>query len=170
FHAVHHSAEHLDWLAAHREHPVDGLYTMTLENLPALLLGFRLEAIAGFVAFRGVWAVFIHSNVRLPLGPLKVLFGSPELHHWHHDAERGGTCNFANLSPLMDKLFGTYYAPPGRDPAWIGTPEKVPHDYLGQLAYPLAELGRDGVRAARAMARRARGATPQPEPPPAPAE
>jgi sterol desaturase/sphingolipid hydroxylase (fatty acid hydroxylase superfamily) len=23
FHAVHHSAEHLDWLAAHREHPLD---------------------------------------------------------------------------------------------------------------------------------------------------
>ena len=26
FHAVHHSAEYLDWLAAHREHPLEGLF------------------------------------------------------------------------------------------------------------------------------------------------
>jgi len=30
FHSVHHSAEHLDWLAAHREHPLDTIYTMGL--------------------------------------------------------------------------------------------------------------------------------------------
>src|SRR5690606_8739497 len=35
FHAVHHSSEHLDWLAAHREHPLDGLYTQAVINLPA---------------------------------------------------------------------------------------------------------------------------------------
>jgi hypothetical protein len=34
FHAVHHSAEHLDWLAAHREHPLDTLYTVGIINLP----------------------------------------------------------------------------------------------------------------------------------------
>src|SRR5262245_8646570 len=32
FHAVHHAAERLDWLAAHREHPVDSVYTLTLVN------------------------------------------------------------------------------------------------------------------------------------------
>lgn len=68
FHSVHHSAEHLDWLAAHREHPLDTVYTLTLINLPAFVLGFPLEVLAGFIAFRGVWAIYIHSNVRLPLG------------------------------------------------------------------------------------------------------
>ncbi|MEY2427422.1 MAG: hypothetical protein QOJ40_307 [Verrucomicrobiota bacterium] len=34
FHSIHHSAEHLDWLAAHREHPLDTVYTMGLINLP----------------------------------------------------------------------------------------------------------------------------------------
>ena len=29
FHSIHHSAEHLDWLAAHREHPIDTIYTRT---------------------------------------------------------------------------------------------------------------------------------------------
>ena len=84
FHSVHHSAEHLDWLAAHREHPLDTVYTLTLINLPAFVLGFPLDTLAGFIAFRGIWAIYIHSNVRLPLGPLRPLLGAPELHHWHH--------------------------------------------------------------------------------------
>src|SRR5262245_36628341 len=45
FHSVHHSARHLDWLAAHREHPLDTVYTMTLINLPAMALGFPLETL-----------------------------------------------------------------------------------------------------------------------------
>ncbi|MBL4752899.1 MAG: sterol desaturase family protein [Flavobacteriales bacterium] len=88
FHKVHHSAEHLDWLAAHREHPLDSIYTIGIINLPAFVLGFPLETIAGLIAFRGIWAIYIHSNVRLPLGPLRMLIGSPELHHWHHDLDR----------------------------------------------------------------------------------
>ena len=66
--------------------------------------------LAGLVAFRGLWAIYIHSNVRLPIGPLRWIIGAPELHHWHHAKERG-SCNFANLSPLMDLMFGTYRCP-----------------------------------------------------------
>jgi sterol desaturase/sphingolipid hydroxylase (fatty acid hydroxylase superfamily) len=73
FHAIHHTAEHLDWLAAHREHPIDSLYTIGLLNLPVYLTGIPISTIAFFAAFRGLWAIYIHSNVRLPIGPLRVL-------------------------------------------------------------------------------------------------
>ena len=33
FHSIHHSAEHLDWLAAHREHPIDTIYMMNAGRL-----------------------------------------------------------------------------------------------------------------------------------------
>jgi sterol desaturase/sphingolipid hydroxylase (fatty acid hydroxylase superfamily) len=135
FHAVHHSAEHLDWLAAHREHPLDGLYTQTLVNLPAFLLGFPVDTLAGLAAFRGMWAIFIHSNVRMPLGPLAILLGAPQLHHWHHARERFAG-NYANLSPLMDLLFGTYSCPTS-EPATLGLSEPFPRSYLGQLLWPL---------------------------------
>ncbi|WP_276481607.1 sterol desaturase family protein [Paraflavitalea pollutisoli] len=135
FHKVHHSAEHMDWLAAHREHPLDSIYTVGLINLPAMLLGFNLSSLAAIVAFRGIWAIYIHSNVRLPLGPLKYLIGSPEMHHWHHDVERDRG-NYANLSPLMDLLFGTHYCPP-HEPEQFGIKEKLPADYVGQLLQPL---------------------------------
>jgi len=134
FHSIHHSAEHLDWLAAHREHPVDTVYTATLINLPAFLLGFPLETLAGLLAFRGMWAVYIHSNVRLPIGPLRWFVGAPELHHWHHDRDRDAG-NYANISPLMDLLFGTYRCP-DQEPERFGIQEPIASGYLGQLLHP----------------------------------
>jgi sterol desaturase/sphingolipid hydroxylase (fatty acid hydroxylase superfamily) len=135
FHKVHHSAEHLDWLAAHREHPLDSLYTVGIINLPAFILGFPLETLAGFIAFRGIWAIYIHSNVRLPLKFLRVLIGAPELHHWHHDRDRQAG-NYANISPLMDIIFGTYKCP-GHEPERFGIDEPVPKNYVGQLLEPM---------------------------------
>jgi sterol desaturase/sphingolipid hydroxylase (fatty acid hydroxylase superfamily) len=134
FHSIHHSAEHLDWLAAHREHPLDSVYTMGLINLPAFLMGFPLETLAGLLAFRGLWAIYIHSNVRLQIGPLRVLIGAPELHHWHHSREREAG-NYANISPLMDVLFGTYRCP-AHEPDALGVVEPMPRSYVAQLLHP----------------------------------
>lgn len=135
FHKVHHSSEHLDWLAAHREHPLDSIYTIGIINLPAFILGFPLEMIAGLIAFRGIWAIYIHSNVRLPLRFLRVLIGAPELHHWHHDRDRHAG-NYANISPLMDIIFGTYTCP-DHEPERFGIAEPVPKNYVGQLLEPI---------------------------------
>ena len=134
FHAIHHSSTKLDWIAAHREHPLDGLYTMTLLNLPAIVLGVPLQAALGLIVFRGIWAVFIHSNVRLPLGPLDLVFGSPDLHHWHH-AKHGAACNFGNLAPWTDLVFGTHYCP-SAPPEELGIAEVLPSSYAGLLWAP----------------------------------
>lgn len=135
FHKVHHTAVTLDWLAAHREHPIDSIYTVGIINLPALILGFNLDALAVMVAFRGIWAIYIHSNVRLNLGKIKMLIGSPDLHHWHHDKERDRG-NYANISPLMDILFGTYVCPP-TEPKEFGIKEDFPTTYIGQMLRPI---------------------------------
>ncbi len=146
FHKVHHSAEQLDWLAAHREHPLDSIYTIGLINLPAFILGFPLETLAGFIAFRGIWAIYIHSNVRLPIGPLKILIGAPELHHWHHDLDRKAG-NYANISPLMDIIFGTYTCPK-KEPDAFGIKEPFPKNYIGQMLHPLVpdKIGKKLIR------------------------
>lgn len=134
FHSVHHTSTEIDWLAAHREHPIDGLYTQGLVNLPALLLGFSLAPVLGVVAFRSMWAIFIHSNVRIPLGPLQYFVGSPKLHRWHHAKSRD-VGNYANLAPWLDVLFGTYHCPEN-DPDELGVEEPMPADYLGLLSQP----------------------------------
>lgn len=137
FHAVHHSAEHLDWVAAHREHPVDGLITMALVNLPAFLLGFPIEGIAAYLVVRGMWSIFIHSNVRLPLGPLGLLFGDPALHHWHHAQSDRMNHNYANVAPYLDVIFGTHYRPDGDETYALGLREWWPAGYFAQLWWPL---------------------------------
>ena len=146
FHSIHHSAEHLDWLAAHREHPLDTIYTLTLINLPALVVGFPLETLAALAAFRGLWAIYIHSNVRLPMGPLKYLFGAPQLHHWHHDRARDAG-NYANISPLVDIVFGTYRCP-DHEPERFGIAEPLPRGYVAQLLHPL--MRKDSTRSDQA--------------------
>lgn len=178
FHAIHHSAEHLDWLAAHREHPLDTVYTMGLINLPVFLLGFPVETLAGVVAFRGMWAIYIHSNVRLPIGPLRVLIGAPELHHWHHDRDRDAG-NYANISPIMDKLFGTYVCP-DHEPESFGLHEPIPRGYFSQMVWPFVPtkwrakwLAWEANRPAKAQATwltrlHLRGASPVDLTPPAP--
>jgi sterol desaturase/sphingolipid hydroxylase (fatty acid hydroxylase superfamily) len=135
FHAVHHSSEHMDWLAGHREHPLDSIYTMTLINFPPMVLGFPLETIASFLLLRGVWAAYIHSNVRLPIGPLHWFIGAPELHHWHHYRDRD-VGNYCNLSPLMDILFGTYHCP-DHEPQRFGINEPTPRTYWGYMIQSL---------------------------------
>jgi len=136
FHAVHHSAEELDWLAAHREHPLDGLVTQLCQNLPAIALGVHYELLAGLVVFRGAWAVFIHSNVELPLGPLRFLLGAPDLHRFHHARVRETRHNFANLAPWLDVLFGTYFQPAPSSPIELGLSEPLSRSYLGHLLRP----------------------------------
>lgn len=136
FHRVHHTAERMDWLAAHREHPLDNLYTRTVENVPLLLLGFPMYTIAGFAVFRGMWAIFIHSNTNVDPGPLRYLIGAPRLHHWHHAVSTRGMVNFANLSPLMDLLFGTYHDP-RRMPKKVGITEPFERNYVAALITPL---------------------------------
>lgn len=135
FHKVHHTSETLDWLAAHREHPIDSIYTVGIINIPALILGFNLESLAVIVAFRGIWAIYIHSNVRFNIGVFKKIIGSPDLHHWHHDKERDRG-NYANISPLMDLIFGTYTCPPV-EPTDFGIKENFPTTYLGQMIKPV---------------------------------
>ncbi len=136
FHAVHHSSEEMDWLAAYRVHPVDQVIVKGASMLPIFMLGFSSPAIL-IAAFIYHWqALFIHSNVRVPLGPLRLLIAGPEFHHWHHANEREAyDKNFSGQLPLWDIVFRTLRMP-GRMPTRYGVDDAVPQGYLGQLTYP----------------------------------
>jgi len=136
FHAVHHSIEEMDWLAAHRVHPVDQILTKSASYLPLFALGFSPAAIAIYVAIYQWQSLLIHSNTRINYGPFKWIFASPKFHHWHHANERQAyDKNFAGQLPFLDALGGTLYMP-DRMPAKYGTNDPVPTVYHEQLAYP----------------------------------
>lgn len=139
FHAVHHSVEELDWLAAHRQHPLEAAWLLGVANLPALLLGFATAPLAAFILLQKLYTAFLHANVRVGFGRFSSLLASPRFHHWHHDRQvRAGTAgkNYASLLPVLDRLFGTYELPPGF-PARYGSDEPLAEGYVAQLFAPL---------------------------------
>lgn len=136
FHAVHHSNQELDFLAAHRQHPLEAIWLLAAANLPVLALGFSMEPLLWFVLAQKLYTAFLHANVRIGYGRFGVLLASPQFHHWHHDGRPGAPAkNFASTLPLLDKLWGTYAAPAGF-PERYGIDEPMAPDLLGQLAHP----------------------------------
>jgi sterol desaturase/sphingolipid hydroxylase (fatty acid hydroxylase superfamily) len=142
FHAVHHSAEEMDWLVAVRNHPVDLLLFRIASIGPLVALHVTPAAMAAFIAVFAWQSWLAHANVRLPYGPLRWLLVSPEFHHWHHAAERDAhDHNYANVLAIWDVLFGTVFLPRGRQPARYGVEERVPAGWVGRFVHPFRPRG-----------------------------
>lgn len=139
FHAVHHSIEEMDWLAAARLHPVDQVFVKSVTILPLYVMGFTAQTFGVYLALVALQAIFVHANVRFRFGPLRWVFSTPEFHHWHHAAEpQAFNKNYAGQLPLLDLLFGTLYMPRKRMPERYGISEPVPRGYLGQMSHPFS--------------------------------
>jgi len=145
FHAIHHSAEHIDWLVNTRAHPVDLVLTRLAGFVPIYLLGLaqvnngRLDTAVVLVTIFGtIWTFFIHANIRWRLGPLEWLISSPAFHHWHHTNDEHRDRNFASIFPLIDRIFGTAWLPRYWPPVY-GIDGKVPPTFNGQLLEPLTK-------------------------------
>lgn len=143
FHAIHHSAEHLDWLVNTRAHPVDMVFTRLSGLAPVYLLGLAYTtgphidpAVAIITIFGTLWTFFIHANIKVRLGPLNWLISSPAFHHWHHTNDQHRDHNFAFVFPLIDRLFGTAWLPM-QWPSAYGISAKVPSTLAGQFFDPL---------------------------------
>ncbi len=118
FHQLHHSVEQMGFAAHFRFHFVESVLYRTLEYLPLGLLGFSVQ---NFFVMHLV-AITIghlnHANLRIPLGPLRFLFNSAEMHIWHHakelPAEPSSTRHGANFGLSLscwDWIFGTVHWP-----------------------------------------------------------
>ena len=138
FHAVHHSAPVLDWLAGSRMHLVEIIVLRGTTVIPMYVLGFGQTALYAYLIFVYVYSTYIHSNVRFDVEWLKPVFVTPRFHHWHHGLEREAVdVNFAIHFPVFDRLFGTYFMPRGRWPQGYGvSSEPVPSGFVRQLVYP----------------------------------
>ena len=151
FHAVHHSAEEMDWLVNTRAHPFDMVFVRFSGLAPVYLLGLaqttggHLDLGVAILTIVGtVWTFFIHANMRTRLGPFEWLISSPAFHHWHHTKNEHRDRNFAFFFPLIDRLFGTAWLPKSW-PAQYGIGEPMPSNLAGQLLRPLAAFESPGA-------------------------
>jgi sterol desaturase/sphingolipid hydroxylase (fatty acid hydroxylase superfamily) len=144
FHAIHHSAEHMDWLAGSRLHLVDVAVTRGLTYVPIYLMGFAEAPLYTYLVVVSAQATFIHANVRFGFGPLRWLIATPQFHHWHHaDEVQAIDKNFAVHLPIIDAVFGTMYLP-DRWPRGYGLDDgaAVPNGYLRQFGWPFTRRHR----------------------------
>lgn len=139
FHAVHHSAQRMDWLAGSRMHVVEIVLLRGATVIPMYVLGFSEPAMYAYIFFVYLFSTFVHSNLRWNFGRWSYWFVTPRFHHWHHGIEHEAIdVNFAVHFPVLDRLFGTYYLPSdGRWPEGYGIDgHPVPKGYLRQFIYP----------------------------------
>jgi sterol desaturase/sphingolipid hydroxylase (fatty acid hydroxylase superfamily) len=142
FHAVHHSAEHINFMVNTRAHPVDVVFTrlcgLVLLYATGLAspVGAHPSLVPTVVLLVGtMWSFFIHANLRWRLGPLEELISSPAFHHWHHTLDDHQDHNYSSMLPFMDRVFGTFYLP--REwPTAYGADTPVSASLSGQFLDP----------------------------------
>jgi sterol desaturase/sphingolipid hydroxylase (fatty acid hydroxylase superfamily) len=147
FHAVHHSAEEIDWLVNSKAHPVDMAFTRFCGLTPMYVLGLaqpfgaQADLVPVIVTIAGtIWGFFIHANLKWRFGWLETLISSPGFHHWHHTNDGPGVINknYSAMLPWVDKCFGTFHLPGSEWPEKYGTDEPMPASLTAQLWQPLS--------------------------------
>lgn len=141
FHAVHHSAQAMDWMAGSRMHFFEVIFLRSCTTLPMYVMGYAEPALYAYIFFVYLLSVFIHSNVRIPFGPLQYILATPRFHHWHHGLEEEAIDkNFAIHFPIIDMVFGTYHMPGDRWPEGYGVGgHPVPKGFIKQFLYPFTK-------------------------------
>jgi sterol desaturase/sphingolipid hydroxylase (fatty acid hydroxylase superfamily) len=111
-HAIHHSPEQLDWLAAARVHPFDTIFHRVAAIIPLYLLGVQPGILAAYAPLLAFYPIFVHANIRWGYGWLGYVIASPAFHRWHHSSDAAALDkNFSGLFPVFDFIFGTAYFP-----------------------------------------------------------
>jgi sterol desaturase/sphingolipid hydroxylase (fatty acid hydroxylase superfamily) len=144
FHAVHHSAQVMDWLASSRMHLVEIVMLRGLTVIPMYVLGFSNPAIDLYLVFVFFLSAMVHSNMRIKFHVLDRVVVTPRFHHWHHGIEKEAIdVNFAVHYPFLDWIFGTYHLPAdGRWPNGYGINHPLPKGFRRQFLYPFTRTRR----------------------------
>lgn len=111
-HAVHHSDRDYDVSTAGRFHPIEVLVTQGLYLGAVALLAPPVAAVFTWEILIVFENMFVHANKSLPAPverAVRWLFITPDLHRIHHSEQISEqNCNFGEILPWWDKLFGTY--------------------------------------------------------------
>ncbi len=139
FHKVHHSVEQMGFAAHLRFHWMETIVYRTIEYIPLAMIGFGIQEFLLVHLFALAIGHFNHSNIKVPLGPLKYVFNNPQMHIWHHAKKMPHNygANFGISLSLWDYLFRTNYIPhDGCDePLGFEHVEEFPDNFKDQVLY-----------------------------------
>ncbi|HXJ57908.1 MAG TPA: sterol desaturase family protein [Verrucomicrobiae bacterium] len=143
FHAVHHSARSMDWMAGARMHFLEILALRGTTVIPMFVLGFSPAAMNSYIFTVYLYSTLVHANLGWRFPIIEQILVTPRFHHWHHGLEDEAVdVNFAVHFPWLDRIFGTYHFPKDKWPAAYGVQgHPVPRGYRAQLKYPFQRKG-----------------------------
>lgn len=111
-HRVHHADLDFDVTTGARFHPIEIILSMGIKFAAIMVLGPPLLAVIIFEILLSSFAMFNHSNIRLPTTldrVLRLVIVTPDMHRVHHSSEDDETnSNFGFNLCWWDRLFGTY--------------------------------------------------------------
>jgi sterol desaturase/sphingolipid hydroxylase (fatty acid hydroxylase superfamily) len=140
-HKVHHSIEEMGFAGHLRYHWMENVIYRTLEYIPLAMIGFGIQDFFIVHIFTLAVGHLNHANIYLPLGPLKYIFNSPQMHLWHHaeelPKERMNGVNFGITLSIWDYIFGLNYVPKEDGTIKLGFNDisKFPKTFWSQSTY-----------------------------------
>ena len=116
------------------------------------MLGLSFEGFYIYLVLDAAWDYFIHSNIKINLGPLERLIVTPQYHRIHHSRlPEHVDRNFSDRLVLWDQVFGTaHFArdsfPPTGVPGYLPSKQNSKRflaNHLYDLRYPFTMNLRD---------------------------
>ncbi|MEO0637291.1 MAG: sterol desaturase family protein [Pseudomonadota bacterium] len=147
-HAVHHSDHDVNAFTTFRVHVLEVAFMKLSYVVGLSWLGVTPEAAGLGLVFLTLHNMYVHMDIDVDHGRLNWLIASPRFHRWHHaDEPVAYGKNLANLVPLWDMLFGTYYVPGKCEKPTSA--EGVPHANVPALMlFPMVEWFRMATKSA----------------------
>ena len=139
FHKVHHSVKEMGFAAHLRFHWMESIIYKSITFIPLLFIGFGIDDFFYLHIFTIIWGHYNHTNLNIPIGPLKYVFNNPQMHLWHHAKElpmnHPNGVNFGLTLSVWDYLFKTNYQPHDKGDIELGfeQDENYPKTFWGQI-------------------------------------
>ncbi|MBK8554790.1 MAG: sterol desaturase family protein [Lewinellaceae bacterium] len=146
FHMVHHSVREMGFAAHLRYHFMETIVYRSFEYIPLAMIGFGIQDFLLVHLFTITIGHLNHANFYLPLGPLKYILNSPQMHIWHHSKELpegSHGVNYGITLSVWDYLWGSAWIPKdGRDiELGFEQVEQYPHGFFQQVVEPFVHEG-----------------------------
>lgn len=138
-HGFHHNPTRIYWLNGFRVNPLNMIWHQVAGLGVLVLIGTPPVVVQMLILFATVAAVFQHANADLRYDGWNRVFGTADLHRWHHATGPGSAqVNFGGLLVLWDHVFGTYRSGAGA-PRAVGVDAGAPQatGYLTGMAEAL---------------------------------
>ncbi len=140
YHRFHHADTNISASSTIRHHWLEEALRYFVLGIPMIILfGQPDRTLPWLGIIIGVYGMFIHWNVKLPLGPMTLAIVGPQYHRIHHSLKKEHfDKNFAVFFPFWDWLFGTACLPQKGEYAQTGVDDGASANGLAQLLpYPL---------------------------------